>query len=234
MFSKACSQVRESIYGILGSSQVSAKGVNFTNATAFMIAPGVLSTAAHFVHVENNPSKPIHTKFEVIRVPDIGQTMETAQLIAEEPARDIAFLRINNPRSDICVSLKAERVPIGTSCGSCGFPLARIVVTKTEKSFKLVERFQGASISAFVPNPSSQQLSYYETDSLMYRGSSGCPGFLTNGGVFGMHIRSRVDKPKETSESLKQTGQIETRLAISIWVPSMDIINFAKANGIVI
>lgn len=43
MFSKICSQVRESIYGILGSSQVNARRVNFTNATAFMITPGVLS-----------------------------------------------------------------------------------------------------------------------------------------------------------------------------------------------
>lgn len=234
MFSKACSQVRESIYGVLGSSQVNKRRINCTNATAFMIAPGVLSTAAHFVHVENNPSKPVHTLFEVIRAPDIGQKMETAQLIAEEPARDIALLRIDNPRSNICISLEAKRVPIGTSCGSYGFPLAQVVFTKTGKMFNLVERFQGASISAFVTHPSGQQLSYYETDALMYRGSSGCPGFLTNGNIFGMHIRSRVEKAKGTSSSEKQIGQAETRLAISIWVPSMDIINFAKAHGIVI
>ena len=49
-----------------------------------------------------------------------------------------------------------------------------------------------------------------------------------------MHIRSRVEKPKGTSSSLKQMGQAETRLAISIWVPSMDIINFARVHGIVV
>jgi len=234
MFSKACSQVRESIYGVVGSSQVSEKEVNFTNGTGFMIAPGVLSTAAHFVHVENDTSKPAHTKFQVIRAPDIGQKLETAQLIAEETAKDIALLRIDNPRSNICISLEANRVPIGTSCGSYGFPLARVVITKTGKSFKLVERFQGASISAFVTPTSGQHPSYYETDAIMYKGSSGCPGFLTNGNVFGMHIRVRVERPKESSDSPKQTGQAETRLAISIWVPSMDIINFAKANGIAV
>lgn len=234
MFSKACSQVRESIYGVLGMSQINAKRVNYTNATAFMIAPEVLCTAAHFVHVENNPSKPVHTSFEVIRMPDIGQKMETAQLIAEESTRDIALLRINNPRSNTCVSLEAKRVPIGTSCGSSGFPLAQVVFTKTGRMFNLVERFQGASISAFLTDPSGQQLSYYETDALMYRGSSGCPGFITNGNVFGMHIRSRIEKPKGTSSSVKQMGQAETRLAISIWVPSMDIINFAKTHGIVV
>lgn len=234
MFSKACAQVRESIYGVLGSSQLSEKEITFTNATAFMIAPGVLSTAAHFIHIKNDPSKPIHTKFEVIRAPDIGQAMETAKLIAEEPTIDIALLRIDNPRSDVCVSLEAERVPRGTSCGSYGFPLARIVVTKTEKGFRLVERFQGANISAFIPHPSSQQLFHYETDSLMYRGSSGCPGFLTNGNVFGMHVRVRVEKPKEAPDTSKQTGQAATRLSISLWVSSMDIINFAKANGIVV
>jgi S1-C subfamily serine protease len=231
MFSKACAQVRESIYGVLGSSQVGETGITATNATAFMIAPGVLTTAAHFVHVENDFSKPVHTKFEVIRAPDIGQTMETAKLIAEEPTRDIALLRIDNPRSDICVSFEANRVPVGTSCGSYGFPLAKVAFRKTGKSFGLVERFQGASISAFV---SGKLLSYYETDALMYRGSSGCPGFLTSGNVFGMHNKSRVEKPKEAANQLKQEGQAKTRLAISIWVTSMDIINFARANGIVV
>ena len=234
MFSKVCSQVRESIYGVLGSSKVGEKSINITNATAFMIAPGVLSTAAHFVHVENNPSKPIHTKFEAIRAPDIGQKMETAKLISEEPTLDIALLRIDNPRSDICLPFEAERVPTGTSCGSYGFPLARVDVTKTGTKFHLVERFQGASISAFVPKPSSQHPSYYETDSLMYRGSSGCPGFLTNGKVFGMHVRVRVEKAPKTPDASKQTEQVATRLAISLWVSSMDIINFAKANGIVV
>ena len=234
MFSKACPQIRDSIYGVLGSSQLGAKGMTGSNATAYMIAPGILSTAAHFVHVENNPSKPIHTKFEAIRAPDIGQKMEIVKLIAEDPARDIALLRINNPRSNICVSLEANIVPIGTSCGSYGFPLAEVVFAKTGKTFSLVERFQGANISAVVPSPSSQQISYYETDSLMYKGSSGCPGFLANGNVFGMHIRVRVERPKESSSSPKQTGQAETRLAISIWVPSMDIINFAKSNGITV
>lgn len=234
MFSKVCSQVRESIYGVLGSSKVGKKSINITNATAFMIAPGVLATAAHFVHVGNNPSKPIHTKFEAIRAPDIGQKMETAKLISEEPTKDIALLRIDNPHSDICLSFEANRVPTGTSCGSYGFPLARVDVTKTGTGFHLVERFQGANISAFIPNPSSQQPSYYETDSLMYRGSSGCPGFLVNGNVFGMHVRVRTEKPKETPSTPKQTEQAATRLAISLWVSSMDIINFAKANGIVV
>jgi hypothetical protein len=129
MFVKACAQVRESIYGVLGSSQVSAEEIGFTMATAFMIAPGVLATAAHCVHLENNISKPVHTKFRVIRAPDVsqtdtGQTMETAQFMAEEPTKDIAVLRIDNPHSDISVSLETERVPIGTSCGSYGFPLS--------------------------------------------------------------------------------------------------------------
>lgn len=236
MFSKVCSQVRESIYGVLGSSQVSAGTVNCTNATAFMIAPGVLSTAAHFVHVENDPSKSVHQSFEVIRMPDVGQKMETAQLIAEDSTMDIALLCINNPRSNICISFEAKRVPIGTSCGSYGFPLAKVDITKTGRRFNLVERFQGANISAFLTttHPSGQQLSYYETDALMYQGSSGCPGFLTNGRVFGMHVKVLVEKPKGASGAPKQTGRTETRLAISIWVPSMDIISFAKAHGIII
>jgi S1-C subfamily serine protease len=234
MFSKACSKIQESIYGILGSSKVNAKRISCANATGFMIAPGILCTAAHFVHVENNPSKPTHTSFEAIRMPDIGQKMEIAQLVAEDSARDIALLRIDSARSNACAALEANIVPIGASCGSFGFPLAQIVFTKAGRMFTLVGRFQGASISAFITRTdrSGQQLPYYETDALMYGGSSGCPGFLTNGNVFGMHNRSMVEKPKGTSSSSKQMGQAETRLAISMWVPSMDIVNFAKAHGI--
>ena len=234
MFSQACSEIRNAIYGVVGTSQVGVNMVNCTNATAFMIAPGVLATAAHFIHIENDPTKPVHETFEAIRAPDVGQKMENAQLIAEDSTRDLALLRINNPRSEVCVTLEPDEVAIGTSCGSLGFPLAQIVFTQTGKMFNLIERFQGANISAFHTqvDPSGRQLPYYETDALMYKGSSGCPGFLVNGNVFGMHVRSAIEKPRRAADAPDAEEQPETRLAISLWVPSMDIIAFALDNGI--
>ena len=71
-------------------------------------------------------------------------------------------------------------------------------------------------------------VTFYETDSLMYGGSSGCPGFLESGKVFGMHNRSVLEAPKGGQQG-DTTG---TRLAISMWVPSMDIIAFASAHGV--
>jgi S1-C subfamily serine protease len=233
MFKQSCSQIRNALYGVIGSSKVGNQ-INCSNGTAFMIAPGVLATAAHLAHVESNPSKPAHTLFETIRAPDIGQSMEKAQLIAEDPIRDIAILRINNPRSNTCVTLEPNVVPIGTSCGSLGFPLASITFTPAGKAFNLVERFQGSSISAFhTQTLSGRQLSFYEIDALMYGGSSGCPGFLVNANVFGMQVRSVIDKPRgDLAGPHDKQAQTETRLAISILVPSIDIIAFAKNNGI--
>jgi hypothetical protein len=233
VFEKACSRIRNAIYGFKGISQVGTNQVNCCTGTAFMIAPGVIVTAAHAAHIESNHSRPTHTVFEVIRALDVGQTMERAQLIAEDAVRDIAIFRLTNPRSNACVSLKVNRVPIGISCGSLGFPLAFVNFTQTGSIFNLVERFQGANISAFHTQtvPSGRQLSFYETDALMYQGSSGCPGFLPNGKVFGMHISVVIDPSTQRNQGLSNTQSVN-RLAISNWVPSMDIIQFAMDNHI--
>jgi hypothetical protein len=202
MFVKACSQIRNAIYGVNGMSQLSPDGTNYTNATAFMIAPGILVTAAHFIHVENDISKPIHKLFEAIRTPDIGQNMEVATLIAEDPIRDVSLLRIDNPRSNAHVVLEPNIIPIGTNCGSLGFPLASVTIDQNRKMFILTERFQGANISSFQTQrqTSGRLIPFYETDSLMYAGSSGCPGFLDDARVFGMMIMSIVDPKKMTHQ----------------------------------
>jgi len=226
MFVKACNRVRESIYGLNGLSQVTPTQVNATNATGFMIAPGVLATAGHFCHVESDPTKPLHGVFEAIRSPDVGQTMESATLVAVDSVRDLALLRLANPRSRACVSLAQQRVATGTPCGSLGFPLASVIFSQTGRQFNLLERFQSASISAYatLPHATGRQLTYYETDSLMYGGSSGCPGFLDDGQVFGMHVGSATDQA-----GAKKDG---ARLAIAIWVPAADIRALALANGV--
>jgi S1-C subfamily serine protease len=207
MFVQACNQIRECIYGLMGLSQTGPNQVNVTNATGFMVVPGILVTAAHFCHVENDPSKDVHSHFEAIRSPDIGQHMQRIALIAADTVRDIALLRIDNPRSTSQVQLECDRVPTGTNCGSLGFPLASVVVSQSGKMFNLTERFQGASISAYQTSttPTGRALSFYETDALMYGGSSGCPGFLIEARVFGMHVASVVD-PMSAQANAAQPG----------------------------
>jgi hypothetical protein len=193
-------------------------------------------------HFNNDPSKPVHTKFEVIRAPDVGQQMETAELIAQDPIRDVALLRVQTPRSSSCLTLETTQIARGTFCGSLGFPLAQVVFTPAGKLFNLVERFQGAFISAFNPytHPAGQIVNRYETDSIMYGGSSGCPGFLVDGHVVGMQSASVIEQPqariapKGSKKAKQQQRQIQasSHLSISIWVTSMDIIAFAHENGI--
>src|SRR5688572_23861470 len=137
--------MRQTIYGLMGLSTVGQNQVNSTTATGFMIAPGILATAAHFCHVSNDVTKPTHERIEVIRSSDIGQRMETAQLLAEDSDRDLAFLQIPAPRSSESVILRTEAVLKGTPCGSLGFPLASVSVVQGARRFDLVERFQSAS-----------------------------------------------------------------------------------------
>lgn len=236
MFTKVCKKIRKATYAVMGTSQVNPKKVNCTSGTGFMIAPGIISTAAHLIHINNDINKPVHTLFEVIRTPNIGQKMEKALLIAEDTESDIALLKIDNPKFNNSVILEPKKVEVGTPCGSLGFPLSQVIFTPQGKSFSLVERFQGANISAFntYVTPSGKQIIVYETDSLMYEGSSGCPTFLVNGNVVGMQSKSLLQKPKIQSKQKSQNVQPLTRIAISISVTSMDIITFANVNNITI
>ena len=158
--------------------------------------------------------------------------MEIANIVAVDTQKDLALLHIANPRSKACLKILKSPVAIGTPCGSLGFPLAQVGPTPQGISFNLVERFQGANISALVTtkDPNSTDITFYETDSLMYAGSSGCPGFLVSGDVFGMHNRSVLDSP-QTGQQIGGGAQ-STRLAISMWVTSMDIVAFASAHGV--
>jgi hypothetical protein len=67
------------------------------------------------------------------------------------------------------------------------------------------------------------KLDIYETDSLMYSGSSGCPGYTVDGNVFGMHVATFTESKNKSASA---------RLAISLWVPSMYILEFATKNNI--
>lgn len=225
MFRKANKTIRNAIYGVLCQSPVGNNQVNFGNGTAFMIAPGICATAAHVLHIEGDRSKPLHQKIEVIRAPDIGSAMRVAVFIAEDIERDIALIRIVEPTDTTCVTLYRSIQERGTSCGSLGFPLSNVTEVNHQMAFNLVERFQGAYISAFqkLNSPSNTPYDFYETDALMYGGSSGCPGFTLEEKIFGMHVATISEGEVKSNNN---------RLAIALWVPSPDIISFALKHQI--
>lgn len=226
MFEEACKKIRESVYGVIGTSVIQRNGpqvsVNATNATAFMVVPGYLITAAHFVHQENNILKPIHQNFEVIRAPEIGGSTEVATFVAEDPVRDVALLKIKSPKNSSILILKNDILPRGNNCGFLGFPLSGVVfLPNGNKQFNLSERFQGAYISNYTNiTNSGVSVSRYEIDTLMYPGSSGCPGFNPEGEVIGMQIATVMQN--------STTGNGPEHISIALVVPSIDISAFLK------
>jgi len=227
MFREACKQNSGGIYGTLSSSQFGNEKT-WCNGTGFMIAPGILAMASHCIHVGNNNANKRHKRFDVICTTDIGRSLESAVLIDEDCIRDLALLKIDNPRSIRCLSLETSVVEKGTACGSLGFPFSSTEILSTGIEFNLVERFQGAYISTYINETlsSGRILSTYETNNLMYAGASGCPGFLVNGNIFGMLVGTRVNTNTINGK------QISEQVAISLWVPSMEIIDFAKKSGV--
>jgi S1-C subfamily serine protease len=230
VFESACAKNRDSIYGV---HCFSIDGIQSSHSlgSGFTIAPGILATAAHLVHIDGDPSKPYYQLFEVIRSPDIGQRMESARLIAQDQAHDIALLRIDTSRSDKFLDIEPNQVPTGTICGSLGFPLGLLVPTPQGPQINLMERFQGSYISSFHKHEYRRGaiVDFYEIDSLMYNGSSGCPGFLINSKVIGMQSQCLLSN--STANKSSNAGN-NTQLSISMWVPSMDIIRCARKNGI--
>jgi hypothetical protein len=230
MFSKALSENREAVYAVLTSSPLQPGAITPSIGSAFMISPGLLVTAAHCLDDPSQPGMPPYRNLSVIRAPDIGRKAEPVSLVARDDGKDLALLRIDAPRSSACLKLLDAPVPVGTHCGSSGFP--RILVDSAPpQAISLIELFQGAEICAFLNAAGLDQVpvSRYETDSPMYGDAAGCPGFVPSGEVFGMYNRFVPDLPVPSVAPGAQGRH--TRTGVSLWVPSMEIIAFAEANG---
>jgi hypothetical protein len=217
MFEKALASNREAIYAILGSSPPPKNALSPSLGSAFMVAPGLLVTAARCLRDESSPENPPREGLRVIRASDIGKPAEPVTVVAANARQDLALLRIDAPRSTACLRLLDAPVPVGTHCGTAGFP--RITIDPAPSSaVSLIELFQGADISSFVSSTGTDGHSEcrYETDSPLYGDPSGSPGFLASGEVFGMVHLPPGPAPTE----------------VSFWVPSMSILAFLKANHV--
>jgi S1-C subfamily serine protease len=232
MYRKSCAKIHKSIYGIKAQTQLKG-GIGCSTGTGFMIASNILVTAAHLTHRENDFNQPMHSNFEVICSTNIGKQMEKARLIASDSVKDIALLKIDNPKSRKTVTLLNKIMTAGTNCGLLGFPLGSVSFNPNGNStFILSKRFQGAYVSNLNTYTFfDRNVLLYELDALIYSGASGCPVFLLNGKVIGMEIRTLVDKPKNKQNNSLENKQHE-RLAIALAIPSIDIIQFAKKNNI--
>ncbi len=223
MFRYAAANIREALYGIIGRTNLGSS-TNNCMGSGIMVAPNLIVTNAHILHLEGNPNNKNHSELMVIRSPDIGQDALPAQLIREDTVRDIALLKIDSPTPRPYALLEADRVPSGTSCGSLGFPLSSVASNNGNLLYSFIERFQGAYISAHITEVvAGRQLSWYEVDRVMYGGSSGCPFFTENGKVIGLQTRVRNSDGNPHGNNF---------LAISLLIPSPDVLAFLRSCGV--
>ena len=223
MFTSASRTIRESTYALIARSARRT----ISCGTAFMIAPGVLATVAHVLYKEAGDSSSFQDSIRVMRDPEIntGHKMEEAKVIAVDVEYDIGLLRIASPRSQASVVFTTATVLVGTEIAAIGYPLMNPHQITAQVAVPLL-RFQGGHISAIYGKRSSvsaRQLAYYETDMPMYKGSSGCPGFLRNGVVFAIHVAEWHD-----GGSKENPGQ----RAFSMWAPASAIISLSRENKI--
>jgi hypothetical protein len=218
MFEKALTRNREAIYAILASSSsLPPEAATPSGGTAFMIAPGLLVTAARCVPGGSDPENLPCPELSLVRAPDIGRGTERATLVSLDRGKGLALLRIDAPRSTATLRILDAPVPVGTQCAYSGFPRVSMGPAPSPGA-SLIEMFQGASVSSFAraAGPGGELVSCYVTDASLVGDASGCPGFLPSGEVFGM-----LDCPPG-----------DTRSAVPFWVSSMDIVSFARENGV--
>ena len=224
MFQSSCKSIRESLFGIRSSSKKEDGQMTFGTGTGFLIAPNVCVTASHVIHQNGDWRLPIQSNLQVIRAPEIGGQMKKAELIADFPNKDLAFLRIEHSPDVPVVELSVDERQRGEQVGSLGFPLATMKRFRQQQAFVLIERFQSGFISArYRENRGGTPLNIIETDTNIYSGSSGCPGFTTDAKVFGLLSATKTDR--------SQKGEAY-RLAIAMWIPSIEIIDAARVAGI--
>jgi hypothetical protein len=120
-------------------------------------------------------------------------------------------------------------VKSGTSIGSLGYPLSTVQHKGDGDVYNLIERFQGSYVSArFVEEDSGRKITWYEVDREMYEGSSGCPGFLSDGSVIAVNCKVRREENEDENIPLEN----RRRLEISLWIPSPDVISFARVHRV--
>jgi len=90
MFEKALAENREAIYAILPSSPLAADAATPSGGTAFMIAPGLLVTAARCVPGGSEPGYLHCPALSLVRAPDIGRGTERATLVSLDRGKGLA------------------------------------------------------------------------------------------------------------------------------------------------
>ena len=78
MFEKALAENREAIYAILSPASLPPEAATPSGGTAFMIAPGLLVTAARCVPGGSDPGNLPRPGLSLVRAPDIGRGTERA------------------------------------------------------------------------------------------------------------------------------------------------------------
>jgi len=230
LFERVYSEIRKSLYGIRCYSTIEEIKQQNANGTAFMVAPTILATAAHTLHIRDQKHKKgkRHKTIEVFWALDPKRETLPVEVLAVDLVRDLALLKIDNPNSNDHVTLEINDVPIAAPCASLGFPFAESGLRSCAHPFRdFQERFQAGYVSSLYQkfHESGRYLLVYDIDILMYWGSSGTPVFLENGNVFGMFVESF------TFES-KKVPDYDERSTFSSCVPSSEIVAFANQNGI--
>lgn len=186
------------------------------------------------------------------RIDQTGLTADQRTAVPAAQQRDVPELALHEKVPELALhaevpylTLHAE-VPLpGTPCGSLGYPLSTVGMKEQHVAFTLIERFQGSYISSRRPELLSdgRLANIVETDGLMYGGSSGCPGFTTDGRVWGLHFATITENvhatpapqnPQARTEQLPAIPSSGARLAISLWVSSTEIRAFAARCGVVL
>jgi len=184
MFNTAYNVFRNSVYVIFTVSTTNV-GSRFDWGTGFFVSERNIVSVAHVCYDDGDITTPLKQQFFILELNPNGSVVFTSiRLISHDTTLDIAVFETE--RAYPFVSRSRLNIGIGSSVCSFGFHYLTYDPIKKHFEHFFPKMKSGVISSDVIPLN-------YVVDTIMYKGSSGCPIFDVNGDVVGMQCRNLID-----------------------------------------
>ena len=189
MFSQVGPKVEHAVYGIMAYQDIGGHR-RFDWGTGFFVDEHYFISVAHICFPEGNINANMHTHFYLLVSDGTGTIhFHPLKMIDHDTDLDISLFESEDAYEYIRSS--DETVKLGESVCSYGYHYLKYYPDRNH-----FDHFFPKLKSGVVANPDIDQ--FFLVDTIMYKGSSGCPLLNTNGDLVGIQCQNLTDP--ETNE----------------------------------
>jgi hypothetical protein len=190
----------DSVFPILGVGQVQGS-TEYGWGTCFFISKRHIMTAAHIVYIKGDFTQPKLTDFYLVYPQQSSSiTHKPIKVIDCDTSLDIALFEINEVHNFIRKTTMS--IEIGTNVLSFGYHHLDFDPIRNHYEHYFPKLKGGIISNINIDN-------YYLVDTIMYKGSSGCPLLDESGGLVGIQSKNLNDPKSGQSIDFSLSTKIE-------------------------